>query len=96
MNEKIYKRALNHYGSKSQEDKLIEEMAELTQAILKHRRKRTATTLEHLHDEFADVQIVMEQFKLMLDKEKLESHREDKLIYLESLINQGINDPNKY
>ena len=57
----IHQKALHHYGAKSQINMLIEEMAELMQAISKERR-----CLEHnIPEEIADVQIVLDQIKLL-------------------------------
>ena len=48
-------------GYEEQSMQLIEEMAELTQAINKHRRYSTKDTLFNLIEELADVNIVLEQ-----------------------------------
>lgn len=69
--DKIY----NHYGKENQHIKLIEEMAELTQAILKDDYKNYL-------EELADVSIVLEQIILKLDKkdkEQFEQVRTDKI-----------------
>lgn len=47
----------NYYGKKGQEYKLIEEMAELTQAIIKNDR-------ENIIEEMADVQNILLQLRL--------------------------------
>lgn len=52
----IYNKAINHFGHDQQHLKLIEEMAELTQAIL----KRT-----NVAEEISDVTIVLDQLKLI-------------------------------
>lgn len=52
----IHQQALNHFGAYNQHLKLIEEMAELTQAILKG---------TNIAEEIADVQIVLDQIKLL-------------------------------
>lgn len=59
--ETTHQRALNKLGVRVQEGKLIEEMAELMQAILKRWDGR-----EHnVPEEIADVQIVLDQIKLL-------------------------------
>lgn len=50
----------NYYGRKGQEYKLVEEMAELTQAVIKNNRK-------NIIEEMADVQIVLMQLRLNLN-----------------------------
>lgn len=52
---------MSRFGEAKQEGKLIEEMAELMQAILKRWNGR-----EHnVSEEIADVQIVLDQIKLL-------------------------------
>jgi|LakMenE01Jun11ns_1017448.scaffolds.fasta_scaffold9240032_1 NTP pyrophosphatase (non-canonical NTP hydrolase) len=51
-----HQKALDKFGSDQQHLKLIEEMAELTQAILKD---------SNIAEEIADVQIVLDQIKLI-------------------------------
>lgn len=52
----IHQQSLDKFGSKHQKLKLIEEMAELTQALLKG---------TNVAEEIADVQIVLDQIKLL-------------------------------
>lgn len=52
----IHEQALEHYGIENQESKAIEEMAELIQAICKQ---------SNIAEEIADVQIVLNQLKLI-------------------------------
>lgn len=63
----VYQKILNHYGEEHQVYKLIEEMAELTVALLKQK-------VINIHEELADVEIMLEQLKLMefYDEEKKE------------------------
>lgn len=84
--DQIYKAAMAHYGQASQEDKLIEECAELIQAILKHRRKPCAETLDNLYEEFADVMIVMGQINHIFSPVLLAHHKQKKLSRLQKLI----------
>ena len=56
---------INCHGTKSQEDVAIEEMAELQKAILKHRRNAGEETRAEIIDEIADVEIMMEQLKII-------------------------------
>lgn len=59
--ETTHQRALSKFGVRAQEGKLIEEMAELTQAIIKRWNGR-----EHnVSEEIADVQVVLDQIKLL-------------------------------
>jgi len=56
----IYQKLIDKFGYDHQAGILVEEMAELTQAISKHRRGLDHNTAE----EICDVQIVLEQLKL--------------------------------
>lgn len=56
------------YGYDRQSIKLIEEMAELTQAIAKHREsKDKAKSLINIKSEIADVLVVLQQIKYILN-----------------------------
>ena len=57
----IHQQALTKFGEQKQKDMLIEEMSELTQALLKDRRGRES----NISEEIADVQIVLDQIKLL-------------------------------
>ena len=56
---------INTYGTKTQQDIAIEELAELQKAILKHRRYGTKETEQEIIDEIADVEIMLEQLKII-------------------------------
>lgn len=58
-------RAVFEYGSLPQEDVAIEELAELQQAIIKHRRYGTPETRQHIIEEVADVSIMLYQLLLI-------------------------------
>lgn len=59
--------AISTYGEKSQEDMLIEEMSELTKALIKHRRYGTDETRADILEEIADVQITLMQLIFMYE-----------------------------
>ena len=56
---------INTYGTRSQEDIAIEELSELQKAILKHRRDANEITMSEIIDEIADVEIMIEQLKII-------------------------------
>lgn len=56
----LERRIFSHYGERHQKLKLIEEMAELTQAILKGDPK-------HMAEEMADVQILLDQLRMGME-----------------------------
>ena len=60
--EKSYlQAAIDTYGTDNQTDVAIEEMAELTQALIHNRRGRPA----NIPEEIADVEIMLEQLKII-------------------------------
>jgi NTP pyrophosphatase (non-canonical NTP hydrolase) len=75
----IMLKALQKYGVDAQDDIAIEEMSELTKAIIKNRRYRNFETYENLCEELADVFIMCEQLLMSLDKDKVQSYIDAKL-----------------
>jgi hypothetical protein len=73
----ILRTAVKTYGYRAQEDMLIEEMSELTKAILKLRRfydspnydevEKHAKLCDSIVEEIADVQIMLDQMKLIFN-----------------------------
>lgn len=71
QNKKDCMRIASYYGYDSQSRQLIEEMAELTQAINKHWRSFLSKYTEiKLIEEIADVEICIEQIKYILQCEE--------------------------
>ena len=75
------KNIADKFGYEEQSLQLIEEMAELTQAINKHRRYNTNTTKCNLIEEIADVSIVLSQivYLLKVDENMFEKYIENKI-----------------
>lgn len=65
----MYRRELltiiSYYGEQFQIDKAIEEMSELTQALIKARQDPDNLTEENVLEEIADVWVMTEQLKLI-------------------------------
>ncbi len=81
----LYKAALVEWGIDSQLDMVIEECAELINAIQKWRRHRVES--KAVLEEGVDVELCLEQLKLMLDAPTLwENTRKDKLERLRKLL----------
>lgn len=74
MDDRI-KKIADHYGYETQSRQLIEEMAELTQAVNKLWRNAGEDTHKvdelwtNIVEEMADVEIMMQQIKILLDCE---------------------------
>lgn len=82
--ERIMQQAIEIYGVQARCDVAIEEMAELTKAIMKIRRVaddygKTQAALDNLLEEIADVDIMVEQMKIMWGQKQVEEYRRRKL-----------------
>jgi len=76
---------LEKWGTESQMDMVIEECAELIDAIQKWRRRRVDSV--KVLEEAVDVELCLGQLKLMLDSPQLfQNIRKDKLERLEKLL----------
>ena len=56
---------IDHYGTSIQQDIAIEELSELQKAIIKYRREPSDKTKESVVEEIADVQVMLEQLKMI-------------------------------
>lgn len=64
--ENILLQAIAEYGAEAQTDMMIEEMSELTKALLKHRRyPDDEGTIDNIREEMADVQIMLDQMRII-------------------------------
>ena len=91
MNE-ILERAIYTFGPDCQTDKCIEEMSELTKALLKLRycenRYERQIVQDAVDEEMADVEIMLAQLKLIFNNHyRVEMEKEKKLERLERRIN---------
>lgn len=88
-NEDI-KTIADFYGEENQIDKTIEEMAELTQALIKYKHSDDDLFKEQIIEEITDVKIMIEQLEYLLKitDEALISARMYKLSRTLSAINR--------
>lgn len=86
----IMTRAIQHYGETAQIDMAIEEMAELTKALCKVKRAATgaesAAAVANVIEETADVQIMLDQLRLIFAR-STDEIEEEKLRRLLTRIN---------
>lgn len=70
-------RAITAYGAPAQMDMAVEEMAELTKALCKVKRVSCAAeakaVLENVVEEMADVQIMLDQLRIILGRSTAEA-----------------------
>lgn len=90
MNDKesIYRAAISVWGKDAQENQAIEEMAELIQAINKMRRQPSPEHLDSLKEELADVQIMLDQLRLIhrVSDDELQFYEAQKLQRLQTRL----------
>ena len=79
--EELYKIAIETYGDEAQINQGIEETAELIQAINKFRRNPCEEALKGIEEEIADVEIMLEQYKLIyeISDKDISQHKSQKL-----------------
>lgn len=86
MNGNLYfKKAIETWGNESQIELMIEEMSELTQAIQKN--KRGKDNLDNIHEEIADVSLMIEQMNMIFDKSEINKWKELKIERLKKRLN---------
>ena len=88
----ILEQAIEYYGDDHQIDKALEEMSELTKALLKLRycenRYERQIVQDAVDEEMADVEIMLEQMKLIFNNHRrVEQQKSKKIERLERRIN---------
>lgn len=86
--KEVFEAAIRKFGEDHQIDKAIEEMAELTKALLKLRSNKQydmhIKLFTDICEEIADVEIMIDQLKLLFDNLFIEHYRKIKIERLES------------
>lgn len=76
----IYKKAVSIWGAPAQLDMVVEECAELIQAINKFKREKKDSR-DNLLEEIADVEIMIGQLRFILESDKeIEQIKEVKML----------------
>ena len=65
--EYVYRKAIDVWGITAQVDMAIEECAELIKALQKRKRAEGTGTIDDVLEEMADVEIMLEQLKVIFD-----------------------------
>lgn len=64
----LYAKALHTWGIAAQMDMAVEECSELIKALMKRKRNpNNPVTVDNILEEMADVEIMLEQLKVMYD-----------------------------
>ena len=82
----LYKAVISKNGEQRQQDKLLEEMSELAKAVLKYRYDDSNENYLNICDEMSDVEITMEQMRLMFRGENVDKFKKYKLERLKERI----------
>ncbi len=85
-NEELYRKSLEHFGPERQLDKVQEEAAELILAVQKWKYNPSAANRDNMHEEIADLEIVIAQLKLFLAEPLIEKYRAEKLKRLAKIV----------
>ncbi len=98
----ILQKAIETYGVNAQIDIAVEEMAELTKALMKHRRNEkfkkddfnaAIRCMASICGEIADVLIMLEQLQMIFDNRGLvEKIKEEKIQRLENRLREAQNE----
>jgi hypothetical protein len=81
----LYRRAIAKWGESLEIDCVVEEMAELTAELIRHRRGRGRQA--QIAEEIADVRIMLEQLELIYDcAAEVRDYRQKKLERLERRV----------
>ena len=95
MERKTFCAALSRYGAQAQITMVFEEMAELQDVLCKFLRGRVGgNTRANIAEEIADVEIMLEQLKLMFNiRDEVTQQRTAKLQRLDNRISQSLIHP---
>lgn len=87
--KEIMQKAINTYGVENQIIKTVEELSELSQALCKFLSKpyteSDRTILDNIYEEIADVEIMLEQCKMIFyeSEDKINDYKKEKIKRLE-------------
>jgi len=95
MNDEIYKKAVKQWGKPMQIIMALEEMSELTKELTKNLRGKDNTI--QVCEEIADVEIMLEQLKVIFDNKQwkdgttVEIAKREKLKRLADMVQRNVN-----
>lgn len=104
MRPEILQRAVNIYGKEAQTDMAIEEMSELSKALLKHRRAEKSPeswnyerTKQSIYEEIADVIIMLTQLIIIYGgREEIQKDIESKVTRLAERLDKAEKEAGAY
>ena len=93
-NLEFYKRCIDIWGEDAQIKMCIEEMSELTKELCKNWRKSKMNTpeqIDHICEEIADVQNMVDQMQVIFGVEKVEKYRKEKIERTQKRLDEEMN-----
>lgn len=81
----IYIKAINTFGPNQQIIKSMEELGELTTALARHFFENKED-VQNIHEEIADVEIMLNQLKIIFNEDEINKHKEQKLKKLKGIV----------
>lgn len=91
----FYKKCIDVWGEDAQIKMCIEEMSELTKELCKNWRKAKRNTpeqIDHICEEIADVQNMIDQMQLVFGEKKVEEYRQMKKTRTEKKLDEESNN----
>ena len=85
-NTDYFEKAINVWGTESQLNMVIEECAELIQAVNKFRRNPDGCNTINLAEECADVEIMCQQVRCIVGSMKVENIKHEKMKRLINML----------
>lgn len=87
--DNLYKAALSNWGEEAQVKMAIEECAELIQVLAKYGRNINGASDFEVQSEIADVQVMLNQLKIIFDEDAIAEVKATKLEKLRKLLGGG-------
>ena len=84
----VCRKAVDKWGVDAQLDHMIEECAELIVAINHFRRNNKECRASDVESEIADVELMVEQMKLIFNPENIWKHKQEKIQRLNKLLEE--------
>lgn len=88
INKQVYKRAIEFWGEEAQKSMFYEEFGELLQAMNKYKRDDTDKNYYNIREEIADVEIMLNQLKLIYGEQQINKIKQTKIGKLEDVLNK--------
>lgn len=87
----IYKAAVKHFGGANQVLKAIEELSELARALVQDEMGVPKANI-HVEEEIADVEIMLNQLRLLYDPREIDDWKDSKLERLAGMVGVEIGE----